>query len=289
MHKPARVLSLDPEGSRGRYIDPLVLLLLIPVFLSGQTTQGIISGQIRDSLTDEPLAGAIVLCTSVDSGLDSSATTDTSGIYTLPLLSPGVYVLKASAAKHQSQELNELSLAVGGRLNVALHLRPLYDVWEAGQYQAVVDPDSNHVVTFFGPDVDPNRVAMVRFNQGESSTLDTSISSVIDSLLINDLPLLGRDVYSLLVLLPAVTSDIASGRGINVSVAGQRPSSSNFLLDGVENNNYLVTGPLTNLDPEAFQEYRISTSNYSAEYGRTAGFIANVVTRTGTARWHGSG
>ncbi len=263
--------------------------LALALLASGQTTQGVISGEVRDSVTDEPLAGAIVSCTNVDSQLESTVAADSSGIYTLPLLSPGDYVLKVSAALYQPQEIYQLNLAVGGRLEVRFLLRPLYDVWEKGQYQAVVDPETNHVVTFFGPDVDPNRFAAVRSNTGQSSTLDTSVSYVIDETLINNLPLLGRDVYSLLVLLPAVTSDTASGRGINVSVAGQRPSSSNFLLDGVENNNYLVTGPLTALDPEAFQEYRISTNGYSAEYGRTAGFIANVITRSGTARWHGEG
>src|SRR5208282_5771068 len=91
----------------------------------------------------------------------------------------------------------------------------------------------------------------------------------------------------LLVLLPAVAADTTTGRGINVSVAGQRPSSSNFLLDGVESNNYLITGPLAALSPEAIQEYRISTNNYSAEYGRTGSFIANAVTRPGTGAWHG--
>jgi hypothetical protein len=281
------VISSCPR--RTRRARPLTLLLSIPAFLSAQTTQGIISGQVRDSLTDKPLAGALVSCTNLDSGLDATVTTDTSGTYTLPLLSPGDYALKVSAALYQPQEIDELNLEVGGRLAVRFRLRPLSDVWESGQFQAVVDPDTNHVVKFFGPDVDPNRFASVRFNQGESSNLDTSVSYVIDSRLINDLPLLGRDIYSLLATLPAVTSDTASGRGINVSVAGQRPSSSNFLLDGVENNNYLVTGPLTALDPEAFQEYRISTNNYSAEYGRTAGFLANVVTRSGTARWHGEG
>jgi Carboxypeptidase regulatory-like domain/TonB-dependent Receptor Plug Domain len=269
--------------------DRLALLLCIPIFLNAQTTQGIISGQIRDSLTDEPLAGALVSCTNLQSGLDATVTTDSSGIYTLPLLSPGEYGLKVSAALYQPQEIYELNLEVGGRLAVRFRLRPLYDVWESGQYQAVIEPDFNHVVKFFGPDVDPNRFASVKANQGESSNLDTSVSYVIDTRLIDDLPLLGRDVYSLLVLLPAVTSDIASGRGINVSVAGQRPSSSNFLLDGVENNNYLVTGPLAALNPEAFEEYRISTNNYSAEYGRTGSFVANAVTRSGTDSWHGSG
>jgi len=267
----------------------LMFLLLVAASLEGQTTQGIISGQVRDSLSDEPVPGALVSCTSLDSGLETGVATDTSGAYTLPLLSPGDYSLKVAAASYQPQEIYDLNLAVGGRLAVRFRLRPLSDVWEAGQYQAVIDPDTNHVVRFFGPDVDPNRVASVRANHGESSNLDTSVSDVIDSRLINDLPLLGRDVYSLLVVLPAVTSDTASGRGVNVSVAGQRPSSSNFLLDGVESNNYLVTGPLAALNPEAFQEYRISTNNYSAEYGRSGSFIANAVTHPGTGSWHGSG
>ena len=52
------------------------------------------------------------------------------------------------------------------------------------------------------------------------------------------------------------------------------------MLDGLENNNYLVTGPLTPIPPEALQEYRVSTNNFSAEYGRTAGFLANAVTKS---------
>jgi hypothetical protein len=56
----------------------------------------------------------------------------------------------------------------------------------------------------------------------------------------------------------------------------------------VENNNYLITGPLTILAPEAIQEYRVSTNNFSAEYGRTSGFLANAITRSGSNSFHGS-
>jgi hypothetical protein len=70
-------------------------------------------------------------------------------------------------------------------------------------------------------------------------------------------------------------------------VNGQRPSAALFLLDGVENNNALATGPLTPLPPEALQEYRISTSAFSAEYGKTSGTVANAVSRSGTSSWHG--
>jgi len=91
----------------------------------------------------------------------------------------------------------------------------------------------------------------------------------------------------MLVSLPGVTADNGTARGIGVSVTGARPSSSNYLLDGVENNNYLVTGPLSPVAPEAVQEYRISTNNYSAEYGQTAGFVANAVTKAGGNEFHG--
>src|SRR5262249_46456450 len=81
----------------------------------------------------------------------------------------------------------------------------------------------------------------------------------------------------------------AIGRGLGFSVNGQRPSASNYLLDGVENNDYLVTGPLSVATPDALQEYRVSTRNFSAEYGRTAGFVTNAVTRSGTGEWDGLG
>ena len=105
---------------------------------------------------------------------------------------------------------------------------------------------------------------------------------------IGALPLLGRDVYAMLVSLPRRRRRTAQRRGLGISVAGQRPVLDYLPVDGVENNNYLVTGPLNPVSPEAMQEYRISTNNYSAEYGRTAGFIANAVTRAGTDSTTGS-
>jgi hypothetical protein len=277
---------LSPRHSN---IAAAVMLLAFYFSADGQTTQGVIAGEIRDSLTDQPIASARVSCTNIESGLETTVSADSFGAYSFPLLSPGQYALRVLADGYQPQELYELSLAVSARLAVRFRMRPLYDVWESRDLQAVVYSESNHVLNFFGPDVDPNRFASFQANRGETSNLDTSVSYVIDQRLLRDLPLLGRDVYSLLVLLPAVAADTTTGRGINVSVAGQRPASSNFLLDGVESNNYLITGPLAALSPEAIQEYRVSTNNYSAEYGATGSFIANAVTRSGTGVWHGRG
>ena len=165
--------------------------------------------------------------------------------------------------------------------------RPHYDVFEANQFRSWLLPGSQQAIGFYGPDVDTSRVAVFSANRGQATPLDNSLSEVISNQTIENLPLVGRDVYELLLLLPGVTSDTATARGLGFSVNGQRPSSSNYLLDGAENNNLLVSGPLSAVVPEFLEEYRVSTSNYSAEYGRTSGFLANAITRSGTNNWHG--
>ena len=255
--------------------------------LPGQTTQGLISGSIVDSVTGKPVAGASVTYTSATLAASGALRSDAGGYYFLPLLSAGTYSIRTTAGGYQSQELEELELPVAGRIQIDFRLRPLSDVWEAGQFRSVFLPGSKTIVTFYGPDVDTSRSGTFEGQQGTRSTLDTSVSYVIDPAQIADLPLQGRDVYTMLVSLPGVTADNGTARGIGVSVAGARPSSSNYLLDGVGNNNYLVTGPLSPVAPEAVQEYRISTNNYSAEYGQTAGFVANAVTKAGGNAFHG--
>jgi hypothetical protein len=257
--------------------------------LAGQTTQGLISGSVIDSVTGMPIAGASVTYTSETLAAAGTLKSDAAGYYFLPLLSAGTYSVRTTADKYQSQELEQLELPVAGRVQIDFKLRPLSDVWEAGQFRSVFLPGSKTIVTFYGPDVDTSRSGTFEGQQGTRGTLDTSVSYVIDPTQIGDLPLQGRDVYTMLVSLPEVTADQGTARGIGVSVAGARPSSSNYLLDGVSNNNYLVTGPLSPVAPEAVQEYRISTNNYSAEYGQTAGFVANAVTKAGGNSFHGIG
>jgi hypothetical protein len=89
------------------------------------------------------------------------------------------------------------------------------------------------------------------------------------------------------VLQPNVTNEVSTLRGLGVAANGQRPSSSAFLLDGFQNNNYVTTGVLAVLPPEAVQEYRLSINNFSAEFGSTAGYLANAITRSSSNSWHG--
>ncbi len=241
------------------------------------------------TVTGRPIQGASVTYSSSISNLAGAASSNPSGYYYLPLLSPGFYRLRVTSPAYQSKEVQELELTVAARIELDFQMRPLNDVWETGQYKSVFLPGSKTIVTFFGPDVDPSKSGSFEAQKGRRAALESTVSEVIDSGEIDNLPLEGRDVYTMLVTQPGVTSDAATGRGLGLAVNGQRPSASNFLLDGLENNNYLITGPLAVLAPEAIQEYRISTNNFSAEYGRTSGFLANAITRSGSGRFHGVG
>jgi len=262
-----------------------LLVCIAPGF--AQTTQGLISGRLTDSRTGRPLANSTLLCSSSATNTVAAAQTDPAGFYYLPLLPPGLYRVRATAPGYQAQELQELQLPVAGRLELDFRLRPLSDIWQAGIYRSYFLPGEKNIVTFFGPDLDESHSLLLEGNRAREGTLEATLSTVIDPAQLEDLPLQGRDAYSLLVALPAVTSEAGTARGLGLSIAGQRPTASNFLLDGVENNNYLIAGPLTTIAPEAVQEYRVSSANYSAEYGRSSGFIANAVTRAGGGNWHG--
>jgi hypothetical protein len=290
-----RSLSFGPSAQgtyEGRVIFPLRSLLLLGLFLfsaaaSAQTTQGLISGRLLNSVTGTPIQGARIVFASSLTTLAGGAVSDTSGYYLLPLLSPGVYQVRVTADGFQAQEVQDLELTVAARIDLDFRLRPLNDVWEAGQYNSVFLPGSKTIVTFYGPDVDSTKTGSFEAQKGRSETLESTISEVIDRTELDELPLEGRDVYTMLVTQPGVTSDAGTARGLGLSINGQRPTASNFMLDGLENNNYLTTGPLTPIAPEAIQEYRVSTNNYSAEYGRTSGYVANAITRSGSDQFHG--
>ena len=262
---------------------------LLAPFAQAQTTQGIILGRVIDSVTGLGVATASVTCISDETSLVSSASVDAQGNYAIPSLSPGRYVITISAPQYQTQQARALDIPVAGRVELNIRMRPLYDVWEAGQYRSRLLPGSQQALGYYGPDVDTSRVAIFNANRGIATPLENSLSNVVAQVAIDNLPLIGRDVYTTLLLLPGVTADTATARGLGFSVNGQRPSASNYLLDGAENNNLLVTGPLSAVTPDFIQEYRVSTANYSAEYGRTSGFLANAISRNGTNQWHGRG
>jgi Carboxypeptidase regulatory-like domain/TonB-dependent Receptor Plug Domain len=259
------------------------------MFCQAQTTEGVIFGTITDQMTGRPLS-ANVVCENAQSQLQRITKTSAGGEYALTLLPPGTYRLTVDAGPgYRPAQVYNLQLSVAGFLQQNFSMRLLTDLWQSSQPRSVVSKDGKTVLMFYGPDVDTSRTMAIEKDDGIHGSLEPSISQVVEPLLIDNLPLAGRDVYTMIALQPGVTSDTSTTRGLGVSVNGQRPSSSKYLLDGLQNNNYLITGPLSIVPPEAIQEYRISTNNFSAEYGGTSGFLANAVTKSGSNQWHGDG
>jgi hypothetical protein len=271
--------------------NPAVRALLLTVFtavaLRTQTTQGVISGRVLDALFGMPLPGATVAWTRLNSVETGIAYCDVHGLYTLALLSPGTYELRAVAPGFQPQVVAEQKLDVASRIDVTFRLRPAYDVW-GNKTDAFLTTGNDRMVHYYAADLRNLETTKVEFLGAATSNLNATVSYLVDKPALDALPLAGRDAYALLVTLPGVTADNGTLRGLGLSVNGQRPTASNFLLDGLENNNNLTTGNLIPVVPEQLQEYRISTSNFSAEYGRTSGFVANAITPAGGSSWHGA-
>jgi len=273
----------------------LLWLTFFPGLCVAQSTEGLISGRITDAITNKLLAGAAIQCVNRVTNLTRATQTDKNGIYVLAELSPGLYEIKVSGKDisgkdYQSLEQDEVALGVADALVLNFELRPLDDLWERNLHKTVLLPGSHKsIVNFQGPDVGPNLWTTFSPNPGETGKLQASISDAVSPADISTLPLNGENVYTILLAEPGVSANVATGRSLGIAANGQRPSSSNFLIDGVDANFYLVTGPIFSLTPEMTQEYRLSTNNFSAEYGGASGYIANAATRSGGDAWHGLG
>jgi len=120
-------------------------------------------------------------------------------------------------------------------------------------------------------------------------TVDATLGQSVTSRALINMPLNGRDVLDLALLQPGVTesNDDNTAPG-NFSIAGGRTDSVTYLLDGGQNNDLLDNSQLLNPNPDAIAEFRLLTSNYTAEFGRNGGGIISVVTKSGTNSFHGS-
>jgi hypothetical protein len=130
---------------------------------------------------------------------------------------------------------------------------------------------------------------------GDAALVDTTqiqSGGLVDSRRTVDLPINGRNVYSLSSILPGVavnsTEQLSTRNGNTINVNGSRPQNSTFLLDGGFNTTLWRTSGQAAPNPDATQEFQIITNNFNAQYGRSSGAVINVVTRSGTNQFHGS-
>lgn len=265
----------------------VAVIAAIPV--PGQSTQGVIRGRVVAALDGAGVAGANIICRSTSLDLIGQTLSDKNGYYALTSLSPGTYRLRVEKSGYRPVEFQELELHVAARLELDFPLNTADETVSGSHYSGAILPRRREILPIFGLDLDASsRSIILDPVAARAGTLQPSLSYVIDPQQLMELPLLTRNVYTLLATVPGVVAEDRTGRGLGISVNGQRPSSSSYLLDGAENNDDVTTGPFTTINPETLKEYRVTTANLSAEFGGTGGFVANAITRSGGQGYHGS-
>jgi len=245
------------------------IVVLLPRVVSAQDGSTSLQGIVEDA-SGARIASADIIVTDPSRGFRLQATTDAQGAFNFGMLPPGRYDVTASARGMASKTSYGVELLVGGVSVVQLRLPP------AALTQTVT-------VTATPVQVD---------------TQSGAISDVVTQSAIEGLPLNGRRFTDLALLSPDVIQDprgLTSDSNGDLSVGGIRGFQNSFLVDGADDNNsfyaqarggYRAPYQFSN---EVIQEFRVSKNSYSAELGRSGGAVFNVVTKSGTNNWHGSG
>ena len=258
-----------------------LMMLCFAAVAAAQTETATISGLITDD-TGAVVPGAEVKLQSVDRGSAISATTNNSGIYVFASVHPGQYQL--TVHKPGFKQVDFLGLIV----NVQDHIEQNFRLRVGSVAESVT----------------------VEASAATINTTDATVSTVVDRQFAENLPLNGRSFQTLIELTPGVV--LTANNGFDTgqfSVNGQRAASNYWTVDGVSANIGIGVNPAgyagnglggtlgsfgalggTNslVSVDAMQEFRVQTSSYAAEFGRTPGGQIAIVTRSGTSRFHGS-
>lgn len=265
-------------GSRRSSVLLFVFMLGCLFSAHAQSSSASLSGRVTDP-AGAVIPGASVTVTNVATGVANTARTNGAGHYAFAALKPGTYDLTVRMSNFKTVNANGLVLTV----------------------QAVVARD---VVMSVGT---TNQTVTVTAGSGADITTAASVSTLINRQFISNIPLNGRTIQNLINLTPGVvvTPSVYGDAG-QFSVNGQRADSNYFTVDGVSANFGIemtttaresggavpgfsangTTGGLVSVD--AIQEFRVQTSSFAPEYGRTPGAQVAITTRSGTNRFHGT-
>ena len=235
-------------------------LLLTPIFAAAQEANGRVIGTVYDQ-QGAVIPGVQITVTNTATAVSRTTTTDRDGHFQVLELPIGTYQVTARQPGFQSVVSEAQKLLIGQSLRVDMKM-------QVGATTQTLNVEA------IGAPVE---------------TVNATLGQSVSSRALVNLPLNGRDVMDLALLQPGVTesNDDNAGAG-NFSIAGGRTDSITYLLDGGINNDLLDNSQLLNPNPDSVAEFRLLTSNYSAEYGRNGGGIISVVTKSGTNRFHGS-
>ncbi len=240
-----------------------IFILLLPAVLSAQGVTGTVLGTVLDA-SGASIPGAAIAVTNTRTGETRNVTTDTSGNFIATALNVGLYRVEIK------QEGFKTFISEGIVLEVNQNIRL----------------DARLVLGAIAESIE------VKADSAQVDTYQTQVGSIVDTNRVNDLPLNGRNVYDLAITLPGVAntrfSTVSDSGGNYMNVNGNRSRSSTFLLDGGFNNDMWRNSGSSSPNPDAVQEFRLITSNFNAEFGRSPGAIFNVVLKSGTNQIHGS-
>ena len=249
-----------------------VLTLVLLVFSMQSLAQGYgsIVGTVADP-TGATVASATITATQVDTGRKTVVESGRNGDFVFPTLLPANYMITVESKGFQTYVQSGLVLQADQSLTVRVKL-------------ALGATTQTVQVTTEVPQVD---------------TTSGTLSQVIDEARVVDLPLNGRNAAVLVTLVAGIVDATNEGNGVNqgngktfptavvTSANGTLPNQSNYLLNGGNNVDEMtnVNGPFP--FPDAVQEFSVQTSNYNAEFGQSAGAVVNIVTKSGTKKFHG--
>jgi hypothetical protein len=257
--------SLASHLSR-TFLAIIAAALLLPVPASAQFDTSTVLGAVHDS-SGAVVPGATVTLKNTATGITATAITDADGSYQFLNVRIGTYSVRAELQGFSVAEAKDFSVAVNARQRVDLTLT-LGNVGETVE------------VT------------------GAAKLLETDSSDrgqIIAKEQIVNLPLNGRAYADLALLSPGVRrSAISDSRDASFNVNGLRSAVNSFILDGVDNNSYGTSNQgfsnqLVQVSPDAVEQFKVQTNNFSAEYGRTGGAVINASMRSGTNAFHATG
>lgn len=248
----------------------LILLLTLSSWASAQNRSATLAGIVKDS-TGAILPGVTVTVRAVATNQTRTTTSDDRGRYAFPNQDIGVNEVTAELSGFQTTK-RTVELTVGQNTQLDLTL-PLGGLTETLQVTA-----------------DAGTLAV--------ETRNSTFGQLVSRAQIENLPLNGRDFSQLILLQPGTTQarsdvgDILTGKGSKVSVHGARTAQNAYMLDGTDIMDALgrsagsAQGLVSGI--ESVQEFTVLTNTYSAEYGRAAGGVFNIATRSGANAVHGS-
>lgn len=239
-------------------------LLIIPITVFAQSTNGSISGTVTDD-TGAVLPGVTVTATNVATGISRTAVSNSAGSYQLGLLPPGTYRVAAELAGFRPWKAEKIVVNVATDVSLNVKLK-------AGVSESVT-------VTAAAPVIETSR---------------SEVSSVVNEKAIENLPTNGRNFIDFVLTTPGVVRDTRLG---DISFAGQRGTLNSLVVDGANNDNTFFGQTIGRtgsgrapyqFSEDSVKEFQVNSNAYSAEYGRAGGAVINVVTKSGTNDFHGS-